>query len=89
MPQLEETTLVSIYATLAEFGIKNNPNNWKLYYGLGFIYYTELQDYAKAGEAFSRGTQVPGAHPFLRILAARMAQNAGDFETATSSPLVP
>jgi tetratricopeptide (TPR) repeat protein len=67
---------------LAEFGIKNNPNNWKLYYGLGFIYYTELQDYAKAGEAFSRGTQVPGAHPFLRILAARMAQHAGDFETA-------
>ncbi len=67
---------------LANFGIQNNPNNWKLYYGLGFIYYTELKDYARAAEAFGRGAQVPHAHPFLRILAARMAQHAGEFETA-------
>lgn len=67
---------------LAEFGIRNNPNNWKLYYGLGFIYYLELKDYAKAADAFGRGAEVPGAHPFLRILAARMAQHAGEFETA-------
>ncbi len=67
---------------LAEFGIRNNPNNWKLYYGLGFTYYLELKDYAKAADAFSRGADVPGAHPFLRILAARMAQHAGEFETA-------
>jgi tetratricopeptide (TPR) repeat protein len=67
---------------IAEYGIEHNPNNWKLYYGLGFIYYTELKDYSKAAEAFSRGADVPGAHPFLRILAARMAQHAGEFETA-------
>jgi tetratricopeptide (TPR) repeat protein len=67
---------------LAEFGIQNNPDSWKLYYGLGFIYYTEMKDYSKAAEAFARGAQVPGAHPFLRILAARMAQHAGEFETA-------
>jgi tetratricopeptide (TPR) repeat protein len=67
---------------LAQFGIQYNPNNWKLYYGLGFTYYLELKDYAKAAEAFRRGADVPGAHPFLRILAARMAQHAGEFETA-------
>ncbi len=67
---------------LAEYGIQNNPDNWKLYYGLGFIYYTELKDYAKAAEAFERGAKVPDAHPFLRILAARMAQHAGEFDTA-------
>ena len=67
---------------LAEYGIQNDPDNWKLYYGLGFIYYTELKDYAKASEAFERGAHVPNAHPFLRILAARMAQHAGEFETA-------
>ena len=67
---------------LTEFGIRNNPENWRLYYGLGFIYYTELKDYAKAAEAFERGAKVPKAHPFLRILAARMAQHAGEFETA-------
>lgn len=67
---------------LDEYGIRNNPDNWKLYYDLGFIYYTEVKDYAKAAEAFERGTRVPKAHPFLRILAARMAQHAGEFETA-------
>jgi tetratricopeptide (TPR) repeat protein len=67
---------------LAEYGIRNNPNNWKLHYGLGFTYYLELKDYAKAADAFRRGADVPGAHPFLRILAARMAQHAGEFETS-------
>ncbi len=68
--------------TLLEFGIRNNPDDWKLYYGLGFVYYMELKDYAKAAEAFERGSQVPNTHPFLRLLAARMAQHAGEFDTA-------
>lgn len=67
---------------LAQFGIRNNPNEWKLYYELGFIYYTELKDYAGAADAFARGSEIPGAHPFMRVLAGRMAQNAGELETA-------
>jgi tetratricopeptide (TPR) repeat protein len=68
---------------LVEHGIRNNPDNWKLYYELGFIYYyKESKDYAKAAEAFERGTKVPNAHPFLRVLAAQMAQHAGEIETA-------
>jgi tetratricopeptide (TPR) repeat protein len=67
---------------LMEYGIQNNPNEWRLYYNLGFVYYTELKDYSKAADAFARGSQVPGAHPFLRVLAGLMAQHAGDFETA-------
>jgi tetratricopeptide (TPR) repeat protein len=67
---------------LIEFGTQHNPDDWHLYYNLGFVYYTELKDYAKAAEAFERGSRIPGAHPFMKILAARMAENAGDFETA-------
>ncbi len=68
---------------LIEHGIRNNPDNWKLYYELGFVYYyMEPKDYAKAAEAFERGTQVPKAHPFLRVLAAQMAQHAGEIETS-------
>ena len=68
---------------LVEYGIRNNPDNWKLYYELGFIYfYMEPKDYAKAAEAFERGAKVPHAHPFLPVLAARMAQHAGEFDTA-------
>ena len=67
---------------LIEYGIRNNPNDWKLYYDLGFIYYLELKDYAKASDAFMRGTSIPNAHPFLRVLAGRMASHAGEIETA-------
>jgi tetratricopeptide (TPR) repeat protein len=66
---------------LMEFGIQNNPQEWHLYYDLGFVYYMELKDYARAADAFERGSHV-GTHPFLRIMAARMAQHAGEFETA-------
>jgi len=38
---------------LMEYGIQNNPDNWQLYYNLGFVYYTELKDYRKASEVFA------------------------------------
>lgn len=67
---------------LMEYGIQNNRDNWRLYYDLGFIYYMDLKDYKKAAETFARGSQVPNAHPFLKILAAQMAQHAGEYQTA-------
>lgn len=67
---------------LMEYGIQHNPDNWRLYYDLGFVYYTELKDYKKAAEAFERGSKVPNAHPFLKLLAAQMSEHAGDFATA-------
>jgi len=67
---------------LMKYGIENNPDNWRLYYDLGFVYYVELRDYKAAAEAFERGSHVPNAHPFLKILAAQMAQHAGEYETA-------
>lgn len=66
---------------LVEHGIRNNPDNWHLYYDLGFIYY-DLKDYRSASDAFLRGSRVPNAHPFLAILAARMAEHGGELETA-------
>lgn len=67
---------------LEEFGIQNNPNDWHLYYNDGFIHYMELKDYAGAADAFARGSRVPNAHPFLAILAAKMAEHAGDQQMA-------
>ncbi len=69
---------------LMNYGIENNPDNWKLYYDLGFVYFTELKDYKNAAEAFARGSRVPNAHPFLKVLAAQMASHAGDYDTARS-----
>jgi tetratricopeptide (TPR) repeat protein len=67
---------------LDEFGIRNNPANWRLYYDLGFIYYMDLKDYKKAADAFSQGSKVPNAHPFLKVLAAQMAEHSGELQTA-------
>ena len=67
---------------LEQYGIRNNPDDWHLYYNLGFIYYMEMQDYAKAADAFARGSKVPGAHPFLKVMAAEMAQHGGEVEMA-------
>ena len=67
---------------LIEKGIKANPNEWRLYYNLGFVYYWELKDYKQASEAFERGSERPNAHPFLKVMAANMAQHAGEYETS-------
>ena len=67
---------------LAEFGIRNNPDQWHLYYDLGFIYYMELGDYANAEKAFADGAKVPNSHQVMSIMAAKMAEHAGNLQTA-------
>ena len=67
---------------LLEYGIRNNPDEWRLYYSLGFVYYMDLKDYSKAADAFARGSRVPNANAFLKVLAGRMAEHAGDIATA-------
>lgn len=67
---------------LTEFGIRNNPNEWHLYYDLGFIYYMEMADYQNAEKAFADGATLPKAHPVMRIMAAKMAEHAGNIQTA-------
>ncbi|MBO0911437.1 MAG: hypothetical protein J2P13_06555 [Acidobacteria bacterium] len=66
---------------LVRHGIESNPGNWRLYYNLGFVYY-DLRDYRNSAEAFLRGSEIPGAHPFMKVLAAQMAQHGGDLATA-------
>jgi tetratricopeptide (TPR) repeat protein len=67
---------------LVEKGIRANPDNWHLYYSLGFLHYMELKDYEGAANAFLRGSRVPNAHPWLTVLAGKMAQKANDLQTA-------
>src|SRR5450755_3162134 len=67
---------------LMKFGIEHNPDQWRLYYNFGFLYYTELKDYAKAADAFAQGAKLPVTNEYMPILAARMAQHAGEFDTA-------
>src|SRR5260370_17480890 len=42
----------------------------------------EVKDYQAAGQAFEQGSKVPGAHPFLKVMAARTMEKGGDYQTA-------
>lgn len=66
---------------LVEYGIRNNPDDWHLYYDLGFIHYDQ-KNYSAAADAFDRGSKVPKAHPFLKVMAAQAAQHGGEPRTA-------
>ncbi|MGA2990611.1 MAG: hypothetical protein ABSD88_09055 [Candidatus Korobacteraceae bacterium] len=67
---------------LVRKGIRENPADWRLYYHLGFIYFQELHDSKTASQIFLEGSRVPGALPWMKTMAAYLAQNAGERETA-------
>jgi hypothetical protein len=69
-------------AALVQKGIRENPEAWRLWYHLGYIYFDELHDSKAASEAFLEGSQVPGALPWMKVMAAALAQHAGEAETA-------
>ena len=69
---------------LIEKGIRENPEHWRLYFTLGFIQYQNRHDYRAAQEAFEKGSEIPGALPWMKVMAARMAERGKDIGTATA-----
>ena len=63
-------------------GIVANPDYWRLWQDLGFVYYWDLQDYAGASRAFRIGSERPGAQVWLKTLAAAAAAKGGERETS-------
>lgn len=66
---------------LTQKGIDNNPESWRLYQYLGYIYW-RLKDYEKAAETYTKGSQITGAPDFMKSMAARMKSEGGNRETA-------
>lgn len=66
---------------LTEKGIAENPDEWRLYQHLGYIYW-RLGNYEKAAEVYARGATVKDAPTFLRAMSARMKTQGNDRETA-------
>ncbi|HEV3041731.1 MAG TPA: hypothetical protein VHA33_28460 [Candidatus Angelobacter sp.] len=63
---------------LVEKGIRANPDYWRLYFTLGYIHYFDRKDYKAAREAFQTGSEKPGAYFWMKVMAAEMAQHAGE-----------
>jgi tetratricopeptide (TPR) repeat protein len=63
---------------LVEKGIRANPDHWRLYFTLGYIHYFDRKDYKAAQQAFQTGSEKPGAYFWMKVMAAEMAQHAGE-----------
>jgi tetratricopeptide (TPR) repeat protein len=69
---------------LIEKGIRENPDYWKLYFTLGFVHYMDRHDPRAAQQAFEKGSEIPGAMPWMKVMAARMAEHSKDASTAAA-----
>jgi tetratricopeptide (TPR) repeat protein len=67
---------------LIQRGIRENPDYWRLYEDLGFVYYFDLKDYQKASEAFLEGSKKPNAQLWMKVMAARVAAEGESFATS-------
>jgi tetratricopeptide (TPR) repeat protein len=67
---------------LLERGIKENPDQWRLYQDLGNVYYFDAKDYAKASAAFAEGSKNPNAFVWMKVMAAKIAGEGESPETS-------
>jgi tetratricopeptide (TPR) repeat protein len=66
---------------LTNKGIAANPNAWRLYQHLGYIYWQQ-HDYKTASEVYHRGAQIPGAPAWMEAMSARMQAEGGSRSVA-------
>ncbi|HZC65037.1 MAG TPA: hypothetical protein VE545_00570, partial [Candidatus Dormibacteraeota bacterium] len=67
---------------LLQRGIQENPDYWRFYEDLGFVYYMDAKDYTKAAQAFEEGSRRPHAQIWMRVMAAKVAAEGESFETS-------
>lgn len=67
---------------LVKRGIAANPDEWRLNSDLGFLYYWRLKDYRNSSAVYLEGSKNPKAPPWLKMMAARIAEKGGSIETS-------
>ena len=66
---------------ITQKGIAANPNAWRLYQHLGYIYWQQ-RNYQAASETYGRGAAIPGAPAWMEAMKAKMAAEGGSRATA-------
>jgi tetratricopeptide (TPR) repeat protein len=66
---------------ITQEGIAANPNAWRLYQHLGYIYWQQ-GDYQAAGEIYDRGARIPGVPRWMEAMKAKMAAEGGSRDLA-------
>jgi tetratricopeptide (TPR) repeat protein len=66
---------------ITQKGIDANPNAWRLYQHLGYIYWQQ-ENYQAASEIYDRGARIPGAPAWMEAMRAKMVADGGSRTTA-------
>lgn len=66
---------------LTKKGIANNPDEWRLYHYLGFIYW-RLGNFEESSKIYEQGSKIAGAPDFMKLMAAKMKTEGGSRATA-------
>lgn len=77
LTELDERAAVN----LLERGIRENPEEWRLYQDLGYIHW-QARRYDQAAEIYDRGSRLPGAMWWMRDLAGLMRIKGGSRDAA-------
>ena len=77
LPEINSDYAIS----LLETGIAANPNQWKLYQHLGYVYW-QRNEYQKASEVYAAGAKIPDAPAWMAALSARMKAEGGSRDAA-------
>ncbi len=67
--------------SLLNQGIAANPDKWRLYQHLGYIYW-QRGDYDKASDIYAAGAKIPGVPPWMMAMSARMKAEGGASQAA-------
>ena len=67
---------------LLQHGIVANPDEWRLWHHLGFLYYWELRDYVRAAAAYQAGAKNPKARDWMKVMAAAITEKGGNLQTS-------
>ena len=77
LPDLNPDEAIS----LLNHGIAANPDKWRLYQHLGYIYW-QRGDYQKASDVYATGARIAGAPAWMLAMSARMKAEGGAGQAA-------
>jgi tetratricopeptide (TPR) repeat protein len=66
---------------LLNYGVQQNPDEWRLYQHLGYVYW-QKHDYEKAAELYATGGKLPDAPSWMVEMGARMLAEGGSVQAA-------
>jgi len=69
---------------LLDKGIRAHPQEWRMLYDKGFMYYWFLTDFKTAGEVWYSAARLPQAPPWIEGLAAMALSRGGKLDVAIS-----